>query len=166
MAIVEQDRFTAQRLARGVCRALGALGYAALTEFPLNSGRRVDVIAVNGAGETVIVEIKTSTADYRSDRKWNEYLEFCDAFYFAVPPAFPIALLPSECGLLIADDYGAEILRRPAAQPMNGSRRRAQTLRLALAAMQRLGRLVDPESGLDSLRLQKLPWRCRRARRR
>jgi hypothetical protein len=148
MAIVEQDRFTAQRLARGVCRALGALGYAALTEFPLNSGRRADVIAVNGAGETVIVEVKTSTADYRSDRKWNEYLEFCDAFYFAVPPAFPIALLPSECGLLIADDYGAEILRRPAAQPMNGSRRRAQTLRLALAAMQRLGRLVDPESGL------------------
>lgn len=148
MAIVEQDRITAQRLARGVCRALGALGYAALTEFPLNSGRRVDVIGVNSAGETVIVEIKTSTADYRSDRKWNEYLEFCDAFYFAVPSAFPIALLPSECGLLIADDYGAEILRRPAAQRMNGSRRRAQTLRLAVAAMQRLGRLIDPESGL------------------
>jgi hypothetical protein len=148
MAIVEQDRVTAQRLARGVCRALGALGYAALTEFPLNSGRRVDVIAVNGAGETVIVEIKTSTADYRADRKWNEYLEFCDAFYFAVPAAFPLALLPADCGLMIADDYGAEILRRATAQPMNGSRRRAQTLRLALAAIQRLGRLVDPESGV------------------
>jgi hypothetical protein len=148
MAIAEQDRITAQRLTRGVCRALGALGYAALTEFPLNSGRRVDVIAVNGAGETVIVEIKTSTADYRSDRKWSEYLEFCDAFYFAVPMAFPLALLPTDCGLMIADDYGAEILRRPAAQPMNGSRRRAQTLRLALTAMQRLGRLIDPESGI------------------
>ncbi len=148
MAIVERDRITSQRLARGVCRALGALGYAVLTEFPLNSGRRVDVIAVNGAGETVIVEIKTSTADYRSDRKWNEYLEFCDAFYFAVPTAFPLALLPTDCGLMIADDYGAEILRRPAAQPMNGGRRRAQTLRLALAAMQRLGRLIDPESGI------------------
>lgn len=148
MAIAEQDRISAQRLARGVCRALGCLGYAALTEFPLNSGRRVDVIAVNGAGETVIVEIKTSTADYRTDRKWNEYLEFCDAFYFAVPSAFPIALLPADCGLMVADDYGAEVLRRPAAQPMNGSRRRAQTLRLAVAAMQRLGRLVDPESAL------------------
>src|SRR5262249_7555637 len=123
MAIIEQDRITAQRLARGVCRALSALGYAALTEFPLNSGRRVDVIAVNGAGETVIVEIKTSIADYRADRKWNEYLEFCDAFYFAVPIAFPLALLPTDCGLMIADDYGAEILRRATAQPMNGSRR-------------------------------------------
>jgi hypothetical protein len=28
---------------------------------------------------------------------------------------------------------------------MNGSRRRAQTLRLALAALQRLGRLLDPD---------------------
>jgi len=148
MAIVEQEQITAQRLGRGVCRALAALGYAALTEFPLVSGRRVDVIAVNGAGETVIVEIKTSTADYRSDCKWHEYLDFCDAFYFAVPSAFPLALLPTECGLMIADDYGAEIVRRPAAQPMNGSRRRAQTLRLALAAMQRLGRLIDPESGI------------------
>ena len=147
MAIVEQDRITAQRLARGVRRALGALGYAALTEFPLNSGRRVDVIAINGAGEIVIVEIKTSTADYRADRKWTEYLEFCDAFFFAVPPAFPLALLPADCGLMAADDYGAEILRRPAAQPMNATRRRAQTLRVALAAMQRLGRLVDPELG-------------------
>src|SRR5215813_3883062 len=147
MATVEQERITAQRLARGVRRALSALGYAALTEFPLNSGRRVDVIAVNGAGETVIVEIKTSIADYRADRKWNEYLEFCDAFYFAVPIAFPLALLPTDCGLMIADDYGAEILRRLGTQPMNATRRRAQTLRVALVAMQRLGRLVDPESG-------------------
>jgi len=148
MTLVEQDPIRAQRLARGICRSLGALGYAALTEFPLNSGRRVDVIAINGTGETVIVEIKTSPADYRADRKWNEYLEFCDAFFFAVPPAFPLALLPPDCGLLIADDYGAEILRRPAMQPMNGSRRRAQTLRIALAAMHRLGRLIDPGAGV------------------
>lgn len=148
MALVEQDRITAQRLGRGVCRALEALGYAALTEFPLNSGRRVDVIAINGGGETVVVEIKTSPADYRSDRKWSEYLEFCDAFFFAVPAAFPLALLPGDCGLMVADDYGAEILRHPVVQPMNGSRRRAQTLRVAVAAMQRLSRLIDPESGL------------------
>ena len=148
MVLVDQDRITAQRLGRGDCRALGALGYAALTEFPLNSGRRVDVIAINGAGETVIVEIKTSPADYRADRKWNEYLDFCDAFFFAVPAAFPVALLPADCGLMVADDYGAEILRRPAVQPMNGSRRRAQTLRIAFAAMQRLDRLIDPECGL------------------
>jgi hypothetical protein len=124
---------------------LSALGYATLTEFPLTSGRRVDVIGVNGGGATAIVEIKTCTADYRADRKWSEYLEFCDLFFFAVPAGFPVAMLPPDCGLMVADDYGAEILRRVALQPMNGSRRRAQTLRLAVAAMQRLGRLIDPE---------------------
>jgi hypothetical protein len=146
MSIID-DHVSAQRLCRGVCRALSALGYATLTEFTLASGRRVDVIGVNGAGETVIVEIKTCTADYRADRKWAEYLEFCDLFYFAVPVDFPLALLPADSGLMVADDYGAEILRRVTPQPMNGSRRRAQTLRLAVAAMHRLGRLVDPEVG-------------------
>ena len=47
------DGPSARRLSRGICRALAALGYATLTEFPLGSGRRVDVIAVNGAGETL-----------------------------------------------------------------------------------------------------------------
>ena len=140
------DSLSARRLSRGICRALAALGYATLTEFPLGSGRRVDVIAVNGAGETLIVEIKTTAADYRADCKWSEYRAFCDGFYFAVPFGFPLALLPTDCGLIVADDYGAEVLRRVAPRPMHGSRRRAQTLRLALAAMQRLGRLVDPQT--------------------
>lgn len=147
MALTDElDRRTARRLARGVCRGLAALGYAALTEFPLGNGRRVDVIAVNGAGETLIVEIKTSAADYRADRKWTEYLEFCDLFYFAVPAGFPLELLPPDCGLIIADEYGAETMRAATPQPMHGSRRRAQTLRLALAAMQRLGRMLDPDA--------------------
>jgi hypothetical protein len=145
MAIANSEFVSAQRLSRGVCRALAARGYGTLSEFPLNNGRRVDVIGVNGGGETVIVEIKTSVADYRADHKWTDYLEFCDAFYFAVPAGFPLALLPEDCGLMVADDYGAEVLRPAPPQVMNGSRRRAQTLRLALAALQRLGRLLDPD---------------------
>jgi hypothetical protein len=144
---VIDDRLSARRLSRGVCRALSAMGYATLAEFTLSSGRRVDVIGVSGTGETVIVEVKTCAADYGADRKWSEYLEYCDAFYFAVPADFALALLPPDSGLMVADGYGAEILRRVAPRPMNGSRRRAQTLRLALVAMQRLGRLVDPEAG-------------------
>src|SRR5262249_9572389 len=78
------------------CRHLGALGYGTLTEFPLSSGRRVDVIGLDGQGGVVIVEIKSSVEDYRGDRKWSEYLEFCDAFYFAVPEGFPQELLPPD----------------------------------------------------------------------
>lgn len=134
----------AAQLARGVCRMLAEFGYGVLTEFPLKSGRRVDVIGVDAQGGTVIVEIKSSVADFRTDRKWPEYLAFCDHFYFAVPADFPTALLPEDCGLMVADAYGAEILRAAPALAMNGSRRRAQTLRIARMASQRLQRLVDP----------------------
>ncbi|HEY7687660.1 MAG TPA: MmcB family DNA repair protein [Dongiaceae bacterium] len=135
----------AHRMARGVARALTARGFATLTEFFLLNGRRVDVIGVNGSGETIIVEIKSCIADYRADQKWSEYLDYCDWFYFAVPLEFPQEVLPADCGLMVADDYGAEVIREAPAQGMNGSRRRAQMLRLALTAMQRLGRLNDPE---------------------
>lgn len=138
----------ARRLARGIARSLTARGFATLTEFFLLNGRRVDVIAVNGSGQTIVVEIKSSVADYRADQKWTEYLEFCDVFYFAVPLDFPREILPEECGLMVADDYGAEVIREAPAQAMNGSRRRAQTLRLALTAMQRLGRMNDPDGFL------------------
>jgi hypothetical protein len=144
-AVPTESLLLARRLARGISRALAAHGFGTLTEFFLLNGRRVDVIGVNAAGETVIVEIKSSIADYRADRKWTEYLEYCDRFYFAVPTDFPQDILPPDCGLMIADDYGAEVVRESAAQAMHGSRRRAQTLRLALTAMQRLGRLNDPD---------------------
>ena len=140
---IAADRVAA-RLARGVCRHLGALGYATLTEFPLASGRRVDVIAIDGGGKVVIVEIKSCATDFRTDRKWTEYLEFCDAFYFAVDAGFPQALLPDGHGLMVADAYGAEIVRPAPAGSMNGSRRKAQLLRVALTASQRLQRLLDP----------------------
>jgi hypothetical protein len=131
-------------LARGVCRAVEDLGYAALTEFPLGNGRRVDVIAIDGGGEALIVEIKSSIADFRADRKWIEYLPYCDLFYFAVPDGFPRELLPPDCGVMVADGYGAAILRPAPRLAMNASRRRALTLRLAYTASQRLRRALDP----------------------
>ena len=134
----------AARLARGVGRTLGDAGYTAITEFSLKTGRRVDVIGLNPAGHFTIVEIKTSEADFRADGKWPEYLDFCDTFYFAVPEGFPQAILPADRGLMVADDYGAAILRPAPEAPMHASRRKAQILRFALAAGGRLQRLNDP----------------------
>ncbi len=134
----------ADLLARGVCRAVEDLGYAALTEFPLGNGRRIDVIAVDGGGEALIVEVKSCVADFRADRKWTEYLPYCDLFYFAVPDGFPRDLLPADCGVMVADGYGAAILRPAPRLAMNPSRRRALTLRLAYTASQRLRRALDP----------------------
>ncbi len=134
----------AAALARGVSRTLRAHGGATLTEFTLRTGRRVDVIGVDDEGRVTIVEIKTSVADFRSDGKWPEYLDFCDYFYFAVPEDFPRELLPKECGLMVADAYEALILAPSEARPVNGSRRRALILRFARAAAQRLNAYTDP----------------------
>ncbi|MDP6788896.1 MAG: MmcB family DNA repair protein, partial [Rhodospirillales bacterium] len=94
---------SAPALARGVCRLLADMGYDSLTEFRLKSRRRADVIGLDGAAGFVIVEVKSSLADYRADAKWPEYRPFCDAFYFAVAEGFPVAALAADCGVMVAD---------------------------------------------------------------
>jgi len=133
-----------KELARGVCRALAQRGFATLTEFSLASGRRADVMALGRDGELVIVEIKSSVADFRSDRKWPEYRAFCDRFYFAVPDGFPREMIPTECGLIMADAFGAAVLREALAEPVVAARRRAVMLRFGRHAARRLHRMVDP----------------------
>ena len=83
-------------IARGACRLLGDMGYAAVLEFKLRSRRRVDVIGLDRAGSFIIVEVKSSLADFRADGKWPEYLDYCDSFYFAVGRDFPVIELPAE----------------------------------------------------------------------
>jgi hypothetical protein len=134
-------------LARGISRGLEQLGYASLLEFPLANGRRADILALGNKGDLVIIEIKSSVADFRADRKWALYREFADRLYFAVPNEFPSLLIPEECGLIVADAFGAAVLRHGALTPLAPARRRALTLRFALAAASRLRRHLDPEAG-------------------
>ncbi len=138
---------TAETVVRGVSRLMHHLGETCLGEFTLKTGRRVDLIALDRKGAFTVVEVKSSVADFRSDNKWHEYLEFCDRFYFAVPMDFPTDILPTECGLMVADGYGSEILRESQPGSMNATRRKALTLRFARTAATRLMRLSDPPIG-------------------
>lgn len=138
---------TARMVQRGVLRHLGALGLASVTEFSLVSGRRADILALDGKGEVVIVEIKSSVQDFRTDAKWPEYRAFCDRLLFAVPMDFPLAILPDDAGLLVADAYGAQMLREGPRHPLAPATRRALTLRFARTAARRLCTMQDPEMG-------------------
>ena len=140
------EPLSAALLARGVCRTLEQLGYVSLLEFPLANGRRADILALGKTGELVIVEIKSSVADFRADRKWSAYRDFSDRFYFAVPNDFPRALIPNECGLMVADSFGAEMLRDGNTTKLDASRRRALVTRFARVAATRLYRFLDPEA--------------------
>ncbi|KAA0577289.1 MmcB family DNA repair protein [Azospirillum sp. B21] len=129
---------------RGVRRALATRGYATLTEFRLASGRRADVLAIDESGCILIVEVKSGVPDFRSDQKWQEYREWCDAFYFAVDDGFPTELIPEDCGLMVADAYGAEILREAPVSKLAAARRKTLLLRAAMTGAGRLHRIEDP----------------------
>jgi len=134
----------AASIQRGLSRMFKALGFVCLCELPLKNNRRADIIAVGPAGEVWIAEIKSSVADFRADQKWSEYREYCDFFFFAVASDMPIEILPDDTGLIIADKYGAEIMREAPEHRLAGARRKALMLRFARAAAQRLQGINDP----------------------
>jgi hypothetical protein len=125
-------------IARGTCRLLVDLGAAPICEWTLTNGRRADIAAIDKAGEILIVEIKSCREDFAADDKWHEYLEFADRFYFAVDADFPHALLPEATGLILADRYGAEIVREAPCVPLAPARRKSAMLRFARHAALRL----------------------------
>jgi hypothetical protein len=142
----------ARDVARGVSRLFLRADRMALCEVPLGNGRRADIMAIDGRGIITIVEIKVSRADLLGDAKWPDYLDYCDQFYWAVPPRFDLApfespaLRPEIAGLIVADRYDATILREAASHPLCGARRKAETLRFARRAARRVLEGLDPEA--------------------
>ena len=129
---------TALAIQRGVASLLKAHNYVLLTEFILPSGRRADVIALGGDGQIWIIEIKSSATDFHADEKWPEYLEYCDRFSFAIPMTMNEALIPIEAGLIVADAYGAEVLRDVGRPQLHPARRKTLSLAFARVAAARL----------------------------
>ncbi len=135
---------TAVAIQRGTRRLLAALGYATLPELTLANGRRADIVALSKTGEIWIVEIKSSVADFRSDGKWSEYEPYCDRFLFSVAPHFPAEILPENSGLILADAFGAELMRPALETKLSAGRRKAMMLLIARSAALRLHGLADP----------------------
>ena len=131
---------TTSAVTRGAGRLMAALGFAPLMEVTLPNGRRADIMALGPRGEIAICEVKSGLEDFRTDRKWGEYLPYCDAFYFAVAPEFPREILPEAPGLIVADGFGGAVLREPPTAPLVAARRKALTLAFArLAALRVAG---------------------------
>lgn len=134
-------------IARGVCRMLLDMGLTPLVEVPTRSGRRMDVCALGQGGEIWCVEVKSCRADFQSDGKWPDYLDWCDRLFFAVPEGFPDELLPAEHGLIRADQWGGEVLRHGVEARLPPARRKAVTLRFARLAAERIARDILPAAG-------------------
>ncbi len=130
---------------RGVCRRLRAEGLALIPEVTLRSGRRADLVALGSDGAITIVEIKSSVEDFRADQKWQDYLFHSDRFYFATGPHVPAEIFPEEAGLIVADPFGAEILRPSGTAKLPAATRKEMLIRIARAGAHRLHDLEDPD---------------------
>jgi hypothetical protein len=129
---------------RGIGRLLRAEGFVTVTELPLATGRRADVVALGPGGEIWIVEIKSSVEDFRVDQKWPEYRFSCDRLFFATHKDVPLDIFPGDAGLILADPYGGEVIRHAPEHRLAAATRKAMLIRFAHAAAARLGGLSDP----------------------
>ena len=90
---------------------LRSLGCWCVSELPLASGRRADLVALNDTGEVWIVEIKSSMADLRADQKWRDYGAL-RSVVLRHHPGCAVRDFPKDTGLIVADAYGADIIAR------------------------------------------------------
>jgi hypothetical protein len=136
---------TALAVARGTARLLRSLGFSCVSELSLPSGRRADLVALNERGEIWIVEIKSSIEDLRADQKWHEYRAHCDRLFFAFMQDLPSEIFPADTGLIVADAYGAHLYCEAPEHRLPAPTRKRMTIRIAVAAAQRINRLADPQ---------------------
>ncbi len=135
---------TALAVARGAARLLHAHGFCVVSELPLPSGRRADLVALDGGGELWIVEIKSSIADFRADQKWQDYRTHCDRLFFATTVEVPCEIFPPDTGLIVADSYGAHFHCEAPEHRLPAATRKSMMLLFARAAALRLQSLADP----------------------
>ena len=133
-----------QLLARGVCRHLLSYDFVSVEELVPTPGRRVDVMALGPKGDIWIIECKSSRADFQSDHKWQDYLQWCDRYFWAVDQEFPSEILPGDTGLIMADAYDAAILRMGPEHRLAPARRKVMIQKFARHAARRAQASRDP----------------------
>ena len=129
---------TALAVARGTARLLHAHGFGVVSELPLPSGRRADLVALDAGGAIWIIEIKSSVADFRADQKWQDYRAHCDRLFFATSLEVPCEIFPPDTGLIVADAFGAEFRCEAPEHKLPAATRKSMMLMFARAAAMRL----------------------------
>lgn len=137
-------------VSRGIQRLFARNDIWLMPEMPLRNGRRADLMGLDTKGRIVIVEVKVQRGDLLGDGKWPDYLDFCDRFYWGLPPQIDRNILDGEdyrpdcCGIVVADGYDGEIVRPAPLQPLAAARRKTEVERIARAAMRRATVAIDP----------------------
>ena len=81
---------------------------------------RADVFVLAMNGHVVVVEVKSSVADFRADKKMAGYMEYCNQFYLALPSAVYEKIKDrftlQGAGVFVLSDDGKSIVKVKAAR--------------------------------------------------
>ena len=132
-------KFIADALKEAAANYFFGYGFSVSFELGIQSWgrRRVDVIGSKISGEIVIAEIKSSVADFTTDKKLAEYIPYADRMYlvFTKEVARKInakpevkARIPKGVGVMILGDDGYIKIIRPARKTVVGESNRLSVL--------------------------------------
>lgn len=122
------------------------IGFSCFNELGLVAWgrRRADMIGVRLSGELVLVEVKSSVADWKADKKYLDYLPFCNKFYWCMTEDVFKKLEPMLVALNKEHGLGALLLSprtgrlyaklKAVRRSVSGKNRKAIVIRMAWRA--------------------------------
>ena len=137
------DKLT-RKILQNTMRFLSAKGYRVLSEFALPNKKRVDIIGINLKKEIVIVEVKSNKNGIKLDKKWKNYLNYCNYFYFACSEKLNLNF-SENIGIIRNNCNKIEITKEPKYKKLPENKKNKLIFKISLSAISKFHRLIDPE---------------------
>ena len=124
---------------------LSLKGYKVLSEFALPNKKRVDIIAINLKKEIIIVEVKSNKKSITYDKKWKNYLNYCNYFYFACNEKLQDLNFSKNIGIIQNNSKNIKIVKKSKYKKLSENKKKQLIFKIALSATSKFHRLIDPE---------------------
>tara|TARA_Y100000590_G_scaffold367596_1_gene427753 strand:- start:300 stop:767 length:468 start_codon:yes stop_codon:yes gene_type:complete len=124
---------------------LSLKGYKVLSEFALPNKKRVDIIALNLKKEIIIVEVKSNKTAIKLDKKWKNYLSYCNYFYFACNGNLKNISFSKNIGVIQENSKNVKIIKKSKYRNIPKNRKNNLIFKIALSAASKFHRLIDPK---------------------
>ena len=124
---------------------LSLKGYKVLSEFALPNKKRVDIIAINSEKKIIIVEVKSNKNGIKNDKKWKNYLNYCNYFYFACNGKLKDLNLSKNIGIIQNTSSNIKIIKKSKYKKLSQNKKNKLIFKIALSATSKFHRLIDPE---------------------
>ena len=124
---------------------LSLKGYKVLSEFALPNKKRVDIIGINLKKKIIIVEVKSNKKNLKYDKKWRNYLNYCNYFYFACNDKLKDFDFSENIGVIQNNSNNIRIIRKSKYKKLSENKKKQLIFKIALSAISKFHRLIDPE---------------------